>query len=138
MNLLVAFRNIFETGRLRRGAAALLLAYQFIFLNVFIPGHTRGAITLDGKHSPETCCCCCCSPQESSDSKSPSAPEPSQRDRANCAVCHFAARIMATPVIDLSPAKLGLLAVLPPPASWHFISLGLVPTYFACGPPPSL
>ena len=44
-------------ARLRaRPLVAFLLVYQFLFLNVVLPGHTRGAITTDGKHVAKCCC----------------------------------------------------------------------------------
>ncbi len=33
-----------------RLTAVFLLVYEALFLNVVLPGHTRGAITLDGRH----------------------------------------------------------------------------------------
>ena len=91
----------------------LLLAYQFIFLNVILPGHTRGAITLDGKHTGCPMCCCCCA--KAADSSS--TPVPSQRDRDNCALCSFAARLTFYVPPNVRLTEFHLLEILPPAPS---------------------
>ncbi len=115
-----------------RPAAAVLLVYQALFLNVFLPAHTRGAVTLDGRHAAA----CCCEADVPRSGKPPAVP--SGRDRDHCAVCQFAAGL--TPVLYLrttlaASALLGRLPLPPPPVT---VSLDRIPTYFACGPPLSL
>jgi hypothetical protein len=89
----------------------LLLAYQALFLNVLLPGHTRGAITLDGKHTAP--CCCCGGGADRPAGKGPAVP--SQRDRDHCAICQFAAGITSVPMLYLKLAEAGLVERLPPP-----------------------
>ena len=118
-------------ARLRaRPLAVFLLVYQALFLNVLLPGHTRGAITLDGKH---TACCCCCGGERGPAGKVPAVP--SQRDRDHCAICNFAARVTPPEVFDLRLDPLGLLERLPVPAPTAVVSLDRISTYLACGPP---
>ena len=121
-----------------RWAAALLLLYQAFFLNVVVPGHTRGAITLDGKHAAARCpACCCCSPAADTDAGGTHAP--SQSDRDNCAICNFAAHVTPAPAIDfVPPPLLELLATLPLLQQPAVISADLSPTYYGRGPPAGL
>ena len=106
---------------------AFLLIYQALFLNVVLPGHTRGGVTLDGKHSAATCCCC------GTSSKIPATP--SQRDKDNCAICQFMAGLTPAPVVSLTLPELGLLKLMPVPPPAIVVARQLIPTYFACGPP---
>jgi hypothetical protein len=124
------FANIFAVVRSRPFAAGFLL-YQIIFFNVFLPGHTRGAITLDGRRAS----CCCCGSPDAGGSTGDSKRSPSPRDRENCAVCHFAARVMPTPIASFCPLKLGLLEVLPAPTPVLPITPDPIPTYQSRGPP---
>lgn len=98
--------------RLPRLGAWLLLAYQFVFLNVVLPGHTRGAITLDGKQTG--CLMCCCSCRIAKSTPAHDQPIPSQHDRDDCVLCNFAARLtfMAPPNLRLT--EFHLLEMLPP------------------------
>lgn len=65
-------------------------------LVVFMPAHTRGRITLPGADLGATAQAsddCCAPKHKSTESK------PSDRDRANCAVCFWAAGLLTTPAI---------------------------------------
>ena len=117
-----------------RPAAAVLLVYQAVFLNVFLPGHTRGAITVDGKHAA-ACCCCGGAVQRPAGGHGPAAPSPD--DRAHCALCEFAAGLTPDVSFRVTPDELGLLDLLPLPPPAVVCSRDLTPTYLACGPPPS-
>src|SRR4051794_13144805 len=76
-----------------RALRILLILTQALWLNVMLPGHTRGSITLSGsKHSS-----CCASKNNDSGSKDRA---PSQRDREHCAICYFAAGLVSPPVVD--------------------------------------
>jgi hypothetical protein len=90
---------------LGRAARILLIAFQVLFLNVVLPGHTRGVITLSGKSSSAGAACC-----HSKHGDSPA--KPSERDKAECAVCFFAARVTPPPVVDLGLTRLGLAEVM--------------------------
>ena len=123
-------RNILAALR-SRPAAAVLLVYQALFLNVLLPGHTRGAITLDGKHVPA----CCCDRDPRPTGRPPAVP--SQRDRDHCAICQFAAGLTPVLFFRVTLAAVGLLRRLPVPPRPVVGSLDLIPTYLARGPPPS-
>ena len=114
-------RNIF---------ALLLLVYQAAFLNVFLPGHTRGAMTLDGRHSPAACRSCCCGrPEDPTAGKTPS-----KDDRDHCAVCQFMLGLTSVPVVYLTLADRGLVELLPVPPPAVGTVRDLVPTYYGNGP----
>ena len=113
----------------RRPAVAALLLYQFAFLNLFLPGHTRGAITLDPARG---CAACCCG--QPADSR-PRDRQPTESDRHSCAVCHFAARVVPPPTVDLRPPHLGLLHLLPTPPPAVVVLPDVIPTYLGRGPP---
>jgi hypothetical protein len=89
---------------------AFLLAYQFLFLNVVLPGHTRGVITLTGKSAScslgDLGCPFC---GHSGDTKK----SPTHQDQSDCAICHLALRIVSEAPVDLRLTDLGLLCVAP-------------------------
>ena len=89
---------------------AIFLAFMTWLLVVFLPGHTRGAITMNPHEQQGDSCCkpaakvaSCCG-EKSSDGK------PTQRDRAACAVCWWAAGLLTTPpfVLDATHAERAL------------------------------
>jgi hypothetical protein len=91
----------------------LFIAFQAVWLNAVIPGHTRGTITLGGA---DPCCqpppaakVCCKTSSPGAERK----PTPDEGRKARCAICFFAARIVPPPVFDLTPAPLELLCVRP-------------------------
>jgi hypothetical protein len=105
--------RIFARRSASRLACAFLLVYQFVFLNIVLPGHTRGAITLSGKSSVASLanlgCPFCARPNHPKKS-------PTRQDQSDCAICHLAARISPPLVIDFTPPRLGLAEILDPPA----------------------
>jgi hypothetical protein len=129
----------------RRATLIFLLIFQSFWLAVVLPGHTRGVVTLPG-YKAATCESAsmpampdCCSSERAlpsdrglpSDRKS--APDPDRA--AHCAICFFAARLTMSPVVDLAPAPLRLVRVLPPVDSEYWISLNCLPTYLGRAPP---
>lgn len=98
-----------------RASRILFVAFQALWLNVIVPGHTRGAVTLGG--GADAACGAqagahhCCAPAAGKGKQSPAAPTPAQQ--ARCAVCAFAARVTPPPTIDLRPPALELLCVRP-------------------------
>jgi hypothetical protein len=99
-------RNIFAFRRLNKLVAIFLLVFEGIFLNVIIPGHTRGAITLSGKENVGCAAdlgCPFCSPV-----KKESKQVPSDKDRSECAICNFAALLSVPPVVDFVPPLTGV------------------------------
>lgn len=120
-----------------RPVAIALLVLQAVFLNIVVPGHTRGAVTLDGARSggdgrgDSACGGHCHGTDESSDPKS--APTP--QDRTKCAVCHLAARITPPPAFAFEVAPPERLELLPLPPPHAAESAEFVPTYYGRGPP---
>jgi len=112
---------------LRQSTVLALLLYEAMFLNVLVPIHTRGAITLDGK-SVRSCCA-------AHESQKSSQRTPTQKDRENCAICNFAARLSTPPVICWTPPKLGLIQLLPFPPPVVATSTTPHLPYLSRGPP---
>ena len=120
----------------KRLLVGALLLYQFFFFNILLPGHTRGAITLDGKHQPEISSCCCCGEMPAAPAK-PNDPKsaPSQKDRENCAICNLAVRVMPAPIFTISLPPLTFLKSVDPEPAWHAASVASIPTYLGRAPP---
>jgi hypothetical protein len=106
--------HIFGQLRASKFFCAFLLAYQCLFLNVVLPGHTRGAITLSGKSSVcslgDLGCPFC---GHSNDPKK----SPTRQDQSDCAICHLALRITFELPVDLRLTDLGLLYLTSPLAA---------------------
>ena len=85
----------------------LLAAVWFLWTAIIIPGHTRGAITVDGK---QTIGCC--------EGKQHDKSQP-VRSSSNCAVCHLAAKLMPASSfnIELKPGELLEIITLRPTAA---------------------
>lgn len=109
---------------MRRSWCLAFLIYEALFLNVFIPAHTRGMVQLPGSHVAEPCCC------GMGETKKCPTEKDKQKRAENCAICAFAARLTIPAVIDLSLpplARLGLIEQLSPrriqvpafPLSYH-------------------
>ena len=94
-----------------------LLIFTTVFLNVVVPGHARGAVTMEG---PVRGC-------ESRDG-APAETKPS------CAVCVVAARYLPMAVAVVEPPVLALCTSLPVSP---VVATDAAParTYDACGPP---
>jgi len=120
--------------RSRRFRVAFLL-FQFLWLNVIVPGHRRGIVTLPGmecatcadsaSHADHACC--------ASDHKTP---QPIPVDKANCcAICFFAARLSPTVAVDFTHPPLRLIGVchIAAPAINH--SPDFASTYLGRAPP---
>lgn len=83
---------------LQRSIRLIFGLYMTWVLVAFLPGHTRGAITLDGA-APAVRKASCCSGGDAP------APAPDERQRRACAVCYIAKAIVhATPAsLELAP-----------------------------------
>jgi hypothetical protein len=110
---------------LKRGFHIALIVFQAAWLNVVLPGHTRGIVTIPGYEPAAGEAChdrsACCPADERDGEKSRE-----RRDRErHCAVCQFAAKLSTPPTIDYSLPPLALLelariaepelAFVPPP-----------------------
>ncbi|HET6247146.1 MAG TPA: hypothetical protein VFE47_05545 [Tepidisphaeraceae bacterium] len=102
--------------RSRRFRVAFL-AFQFLWLNIVVPGHRRGIVSLPGS---ECCECQTGAPAPAHDrcAKCPKVPDRTPTDPArHCAICFFSARLSPAVAVDLSHPKLELFgAVEDPPA----------------------
>jgi len=88
------------------------LIFQALWLNVVVPGHTRGIIRVPGDACPN------CSLALSGSSRAGcvaggSGKSPAGDPSAHCAICSFAAALAVPPAVDLTPPKLELLDVRP-------------------------
>src|SRR5262245_34256916 len=116
---------------MRRAAIIALVIFQSLWLNVILPGHTRGAIALPGYEATSTASHGCCTPQ---DHDSRDRQKPTDR-AARCAVCFFAVRLTLPDAIDLNPAALGLAGDAPDESHDAIASIDLRLTYLGRGPP---
>jgi hypothetical protein len=119
--------------------STFLLLYEFVFFNIVVPGHTRGAITLDGKHTSDSfLACCCCRCNTASDltaGKHSHKQVPSQRDRANCAICNLAARVVPPDVISFIPQVFEFLRMVTLPIPSVPASISRISIYLGRAPP---
>jgi hypothetical protein len=115
-----------------RAGHIALIVFQAIWLNVILPGHTRGVVTLPGTERPQTRAARegCCARKKSKDP----APESSSR-ASRCAICFFAMRLTTPPVVDLRPPAMSLLESIAPPAPARFVSFHSRLTYLGRAPP---
>lgn len=90
----------------------ILTSYMAWLLVVFLPGHTRGQITMGPREAALHASSCCSKPSDAD----PSIPgKPTQRDKANCAVCFWAAGLLSVPIVHFDftlSEKLEQLALL--------------------------
>ncbi|HEX8525172.1 MAG TPA: hypothetical protein VF669_23175 [Tepidisphaeraceae bacterium] len=112
----------------RPGRISLLL-FQLVWLNVILPGHTRGAVTLPQAGTGGACC----GHRENAGEKS--IPPKPAKDPAHCAVCFFAARLTLPENIDLTPPPLNLLAILTPQQADCVTSIALATCFDGRAPP---
>jgi hypothetical protein len=129
--------------RCRRAFTFALLAFQAIWLNAVVPGHTRGVVTLCGaggaspapavaasgpKHTA-----CCPTKKPATDAASDSAPADQKAD--HCAVCHFAARVTPPPVFDFTLPALARTSIRVEVVPASADSADLPPAFYGRGPP---
>ena len=117
----------------RRAFCIALLLFQTLWLNVIVPGHTRGMVALPGSEcdscaQPARPCCA----QEHTDA---SHPKPVRDPASRCSICYFAARVSLPPVIDFIPPRLGMVEVLDPPAPQSASSIPVARTLRDRAPP---
>ena len=106
---------------MRRAGIILLLVFEAIWLNAFLPGHTRGVVTIG-----ESACCA----SKHKDKKS------EQQERArHCAVCFFAARLTSSPPLVAELPPLAKLDEAPPQHPAALISLNRIAVFDSRGPP---
>lgn len=122
---------------MRRLSIILLVFFQAVFLNIVVPGHTRGIVAMTGKTSVRKIgdlfgggsgCC-----QKRGGEESPG--QPTRKDRENCAICYVAAALSTPEGIDLSLPVIGQIGLLPVPEPQLIEECRFVRTYDACAPP---
>jgi len=109
-------------------ARVIFATYVLVWLNVVVPGHTRGRVTMPGcAASGNSVAPCCASKQQSS------KPTPEQKRR--CAVCYVAATysVPVVHIFDFTPAE--RTAVLDIPAAAQVQSIDFPVPYWPVGPP---
>jgi hypothetical protein len=133
---------------LRRAAILALLVFQSAWLNIVLPGHTRGVVTLgdyrggaksQSCHVAEPTSCCAgggTSAAAESQDASDDSKKPAERGReSHCAVCFFATKVSLPPAIDLTLAPLGLAEVRPVPICESAASVAVPLVYHGRAPP---
>jgi len=124
----------------RRLGIFALLVFQVIWLNVIVPGHTRGVVTLAGAPTAEESChpvakTKCCPSKAGRAGEESEPPVDDDERKANCAVCYFAARMAPPPAVDLLPSPLEIVRLASPALPESVDSLETLPTYYGRGPP---
>lgn len=108
------------------------ILFQFAWLNVVLPGHTRGSITVPGTKPTAPACCA----GHQAGSRTPAEnQQPTPADRANCAICYFAAGMSTPPPVIVAPMPRGVVAILPLPAPEILISSDYPAAYHGRAPP---
>jgi hypothetical protein len=115
----------------RRALRVALLLFQALWLNVLLPGHTRGVIVTPGTDASQSARDCC----HSNDASGRDVPTDQSRRAAHCAICFFAAHMTLPPVVDFSPPPLGLTDTLVPLTAKSCHLCEFVPTYLGRAPP---
>jgi hypothetical protein len=96
-----------------------MLLFQAIWLNAIVPGHQRGLVGVPGERcaAGHTNPGDCCAEMAASSGRRPASPA-SGDPASHCAICHFAAALLAPPPINLAPPPLEFLEILrlPSPA----------------------
>jgi hypothetical protein len=111
-----------------------LILFQLLWLNVILPGHTRGSITIPGSKpscgqvSNSGSGCCSAKAKQKSES-----PTPEQKSR--CAFCYFAMGMSTPPVVEFNHQLFGLLTLLPIPPPEVAESPCIVLPYHGRAPP---
>lgn len=122
-----------------RRVAWPLIVFLFLWLNVVLPGHTRGMITVPGSsptaqaETPDACCSV--GGKKTPDPAKAPTEAPTQDEKRRCAVCFFAAALDLPPVVTFDHSPRGLLAVLPLAEHEHVESLLVLRPYHGRAPP---
>lgn len=118
--------NIFPPVSCRKLGQLLFIAFQIVWLNVIVPGHTRGAIPIPGADCEARGVKACC--QETK--HRPVSPKPH-----GCAICYFAATLSTPPAIVCAPPPLLPSALVEVHRARSLIARRVVLPFYICGPP---
>jgi hypothetical protein len=125
--------RILRRDRGRKLLCLFLLGFQAVFLNIIVPGHTRGIITLSGKNAVAGAAdlgCPFCTPIKSDTKKTPN-----RQDRDECAICNLAIRLAPWAPIDFGLDRLGLLMLEPAPEAQEPVFVAVACVHYSRGPP---
>lgn len=130
---------------LRRTVHILFILFEALFLNIVIPGHQRGIVTMAGCQScavvqQDQCCtmpgaatdAACSTEQHTSHS------EPTATDKANCAICYFAVSLCVPPPPVIAQTSLYRVAEYRPFVAHVAISDALMLSYDSRAPPAAI
>lgn len=81
---------------MQRAFTILFILFEGFFLNVVVPGHQRGALTVAGYRPQAVTAQGCCA--KDVPAKGCSDRKPSQSDKAHCAMCFFIAGLCIPPM----------------------------------------
>jgi len=118
---------------LRRAGILALVIFELIWLNVIIPGHTRGCVTMSCGCSEAAGAPAC--PLCAAEAAKNSHHSPTPTDREHCALCFFAAHLSIPPAIDLSAPKLRFLNYVGADAARHLFAREVILPFDGTGPP---
>jgi hypothetical protein len=127
---------------MKHAGTILLLVFEAFFLNVVVPAHTRGVVTLpgtgpDGAGAPYARARCCTShrsPAGNGDRDGrDNAPTPERQSR--CAVCFFAASLSTPPAFEDLLEPHGPCDVAAVPALRGLVARHVLLPYDGRGPP---
>lgn len=93
-----------------------LLVFEFIWLGIVIPVHTRGIVSM-GDTCPN-----CVARESHCPHCHPGKNEPAPHQDQGCAICNFAMHLTLPPLYDCRPAALGVVELLPIARPESFIS----------------
>lgn len=105
--------------------------FQCLWLNVVVPGHTRGAMAVPGSKRVGAVVSNaggCCKAKSASQQEAP-------LDPSRCAVCHYALGLSLPPVYSYDHRPAGLIGLLPVPAVQSVAPADVHPAFFERGPP---
>ncbi|MDB5171258.1 MAG: hypothetical protein JWN51_31 [Phycisphaerales bacterium] len=126
-----------------RALRLAILAFQALWLNIIVPGHTRGAVQLPGSD----CAACgvtpdtpqgrsCCHAKQGAAPNTKPVPAPAPVDPAShCAICHFAALLSPAIAVDCTHPPLSFVAVTPTQPAYDAGGRDSLPTYLGRAPP---
>lgn len=106
----------------------LVILFQLFWLNVVVPGHVRGRITVAGTEPARSACC-------KTNHDPARQKNPTRDEQGRCAVCSVAAGYTLPPVYDFDHRPDGETFIRALQLSAQIVSPAIPRTYDANGPP---
>lgn len=121
----------------------VILAFQALWLNAIVPGHTRGVVQVAGSE----CQACgqapdrpvarpCCHPGAAAARDARRVPLPAD-PASHCAICHFAAMLSPAIAVDFTHPPLAAVAWVQALPARAAVRAQVFPTYLGRAPPVS-